>query len=288
MRGSFFVLVIPLAVTQNKTKGFYTLMSNARYKATPPTIADGDLGEILLDANGRPVVSIGVGNSSHLSVPFTTSTVQAVGTTDVAGYRSVSVQITSQGGSSNVTFQHSDDGVNWLPTILTNNGAGTSQAAMASNTTGAGVIFSGPLVARYFRLNVTGIASGATAGTIEFSTLPAAAIGLTVTNPSGQNVGVAASQSGTWTTQVDGFTAVQANQTATTAIKSGAGQLYGVFVTGGTAGTIVIYDNTSGSGSKILDLGSTNTVGFYPIQSKFTVGLTAVLGGATNVFLYYR
>jgi hypothetical protein len=140
-------------------------------------------------------------SGSFLSVAFTTSTVQAVGSTDAGNYRWVSVHITSQGGSSTVTFQTSNDNSNWVSTALN---FSTSVATLpATSTTSSGVVFQGPLQGRYFRLNVTGIASGTTAGTIVFSALPTAM----------NVVGGQVTQSGTWTTGSNSATgsAVPAN-----------------------------------------------------------------------------
>jgi hypothetical protein len=124
---------------------------------------------------------------SFLSVPFTTTTAQAVGSTDAGNYRWVSIHITTQGGSSTVTFQTSNDNTNWVSTALN---FSTSVATVpTTSTTSAGVVFQGPLQARYFRLNVTGIVSGTTAGTIVFSALPTAM----------NVVGGQVTQSGTWT-----------------------------------------------------------------------------------------
>lgn len=103
-------------------------------------------------------------------VSFTTTTVQAVGTTDVSNYRWVSVQIVTQGGSSTVTFQGSNDNSNWVSIALSiSTNVGTT-APVVSTT--AASSYSGPLSYRYFRLNVTGIVSGTTAGVIELFTTP--------------------------------------------------------------------------------------------------------------------
>lgn len=178
------------------------------YKSTKPTLTDNLRGSLQLGTRGSLAVSLfdtdgttGVNTlksdgtatgqnslqvaNSYLSVAFTTSTVQAVGTTDVGDYRSVSVQITTQGGSSTVAFQTSNDNSNWLNTALMQT-TGTSQAPVT--TTGSVAQFYGVLTGRYFRLSVTGIASGSTAGTIVFSTLPTAPMTMAVT----------ATESGTW------------------------------------------------------------------------------------------
>lgn len=103
-------------------------------------------------------------------VSFSTTTVQAVGTTDVSNFRSVSVQVTSQGGSSTVTFQGSNDNSTWVSVGMSISSAVGNTINVSSTTTAA--MYYGPINYRYFRLNVTGIVSGTTAGLIEFSTMP--------------------------------------------------------------------------------------------------------------------
>jgi hypothetical protein len=103
---------------------------------------------------------------TYLSVPFSTTIVEALATTDVGNYSHVSVQVTSHGTSSTVTFQCSDDGTNWFQNILENT---TPLIAASSTVTG---IYSGSLRGRYFRLNVTGISAGTTAGRVVFSSSP--------------------------------------------------------------------------------------------------------------------
>lgn len=106
----------------------------------------------------------------RLSVAFSTTSAQAVASTDVSGYASVSVFISTQGASSNVTFQGSDDNSTWINLALINP---VTIGSTASTSTGsAGAILVGNLGYRYFRLNVTGIASGTTAGTVYFFTQP--------------------------------------------------------------------------------------------------------------------
>ena len=106
---------------------------------------------------------------TYLSVPFTTTTVQAVGTTDAGNYNYVSVHTTTQGTSSNIIFQGSNDNTNWVSVVLLITSA-TGSTSQNISTSGAARIDSGPLNFRYFRLNVTGISAGTTAGTIIFRT----------------------------------------------------------------------------------------------------------------------
>lgn len=81
----------------------------------------------------------------------------------------------------------------------------------------------------------------------------------------------------------------QAISTATTTtVKSGSGLLHSIIVTGGTAGTIIVYDNTAGSGTVIASFDSTNALETYVFNAKFTTGLTIVTGAATKLTAIYR
>jgi len=67
----------------------------------------------------------------------------------------------------------------------------------------------------------------------------------------------------------------------TTTLKSGSGCLGFITVTGGTAGTIVVYDNTAASGTVIASFSSTNALQTYMFQCEFNTGLTIVTSAAT-------
>jgi hypothetical protein len=164
---------------------------------------------------------------TYLDVPFTTTTVQAVATTDVGNYRSVSVQQTSQGTSSLINFQQSNDNTNWQPLVLHETiASGTGSATSVGSTAH---VYAGTLHMRYFRLNVTGISAGTTAGIVHFSTQ----IDL-------QPV-VDAAQSGTWT--------VGSNSATGSAVPANA---FAMGVSDGTnlrgAVTATAASNTTGTG----------------------------------------
>ena len=73
-----------------------------------------------------------------------------------------------------------------------------------------------------------------------------------------------------------------------TVVKSGAGVLHRITVTGGTTGTIVIYDNTAGSGTKIADFDTINALASYELNVAFATGLTIVTSAATKITVSYR
>lgn len=125
-------------------------------------------------SDGTNVTNVIAGDSGQNSalvatprkeVSFTTTTAQAVGSTDASNYRWVSVQVTSQGTGSSVQFQASNDNATWVSVALWDPGNSGFGNATSTSTT---KFFAGPLNSRYFRLNVTGISAGTTAGVIEF------------------------------------------------------------------------------------------------------------------------
>ncbi len=74
----------------------------------------------------------------------------------------------------------------------------------------------------------------------------------------------------------------------TTTVKSGAGFLHTVTVNGGTAGTIIGYDNTAGSGTVVFSFDSTNALATYHFNVSFGTGLTIVTSAATKITVSYR
>lgn len=81
----------------------------------------------------------------------------------------------------------------------------------------------------------------------------------------------------------------------TSVVKNGTGILYGVYVVTGVAtSTVTVYDNTAGSGQKLIDTASCATSGtFIPAGAAgmgviCTTGITAVTATANpNIILLY-
>lgn len=88
-----------------------------------------------------------------------------------------------------------------------------------------------------------------------------------------------------------GYTAI--STATTTVVKTGAGQLNAVIVTGGTLGAITIYDNTAASGTNIATAFTPTVLtgggpGVFVFNVAFSVGLTIVTGAATAITVTYR
>jgi hypothetical protein len=104
-------------------------------------------------------------------VSFSTSIVQSVAVTDISNYRWVSVHVVTQGTSSFCNFEVSNDNLNWVSCTLSSL---AFAAALTGGTSSANTILHGAISARYFRIRVSGISAGTTAGVCEFFTLPGA------------------------------------------------------------------------------------------------------------------
>jgi hypothetical protein len=89
---------------------------------------------------------------------------------DTSLYKNVSVHITSQGTSSTVTFQSSNDGKNWVSTFLT---LATTTAIPVVSTATTG-LYNGPVYGKFFRLSISGITALLTEGVMHFSATPVA------------------------------------------------------------------------------------------------------------------
>lgn len=229
-------------------------------------------------ASSLPVVL--ASDELHLTVPFTTTVPVNLTSTDCFGYKTVSVQFTSVGGSSLATFQMSNDNSNWvnLPmAVVGNSGANLSTVGSTAST------FQAPLTMRYFRIVISGIASGTTAGVIEFSSIPWA-----------QQL---VAQQGAWTVSSNpaaattggaSFLNIAAGQ-ATTTVKSGAGTLYAIVLNSAATATntTTVYDNTAASGTVIgrpaVTTATVPTTLTYGVTGlAFATGLTIITATANG------
>lgn len=92
-----------------------------------------------------------------------------------------------------------------------------------------------------------------------------------------------------------GFSASNITTNTTTTVKSGAGVLHAVVIDAGatTTGSIVVYDNTAGSGTVLATINSTTAVGngTFIFDSPFATGLTLVttaVAGAADLNVFWR
>lgn len=191
------------------------------------TLSSDGTGQVILTdgTNKANVIAGDAGNNSQViasgrkEVSYTTTSVQAVATTDISNYSWVVIHQTTTGGSSLATFQTSNDNTNWNSLTLQQT-TSVATTSSASSTSSALIMFAGPLNGRYFRLNVTGIVSGTTAGVVEFFTQPRLQNGyspIQVTKSSNTSTGSS-------TVSAVFGTAISAN------VKNGAGQLFAISI----------------------------------------------------------
>lgn len=102
----------------------------------------------------------------------------AIPATDVSMARWVSLHLLGNSFSGTLTFQGSNDGVNWVNVALANIGlTGSGSYLATSQTNGAaapGIVYAGGIHYRWFRARVTAYTSGSISVYAEFSALPGA------------------------------------------------------------------------------------------------------------------
>lgn len=78
------------------------------------------------------------------------------------------------------------------------------------------------------------------------------------------------------------------NLTASALVKTGTGVLKGFYVNSTTAGTIKLWDNTSGA-TTVINNTITPAIGYHDLGDvAFTVGLYATIGGTLDVTLHFE
>ena len=77
--------------------------------------------------------------------------------------------------------------------------------------------------------------------------------------------------------------------TATTTVcKTGAGLLHSIVFQGGTAGTVIGYDNTAASGTILFSFDALSAIGNPIFDVSFSIGLTVVTAAATKCTISAR
>jgi len=108
----------------------------------------------------------------------------------------------------------------------------------------------------------------------------------------GQSVSVVndVTVNGSINTQDVAFEYLNITTSTTTAVKSGSGVLHSISINtlGSVASLVTVYDNTSGSGTKIATINSLTLSGSFIYDITFNTGLTIVTTGAPNITVSYR
>jgi hypothetical protein len=153
------------------------------------------------------------------------------GVTDLTNYASVSVQLTGT-WVGNISFQVSNDGVNWANKVLVQ--ASSSNSA----NTGGNLVASGSIGARYFRLLMGSYTSGTATATIRYNAAADMPVGQGVGLNGGTSIiggvyiGTAANPSA--------FSTTGAASTNATSVKTSAGTLFEVTASNVTGATVYL------------------------------------------------
>lgn len=257
-----------------------------------------------------------------LAVGGTATSAAVLFTQDMLNYESISVQVTSAGGTCTITYETSDDNVTFAACLGHSAGSTTT---VASTSAVAGIMVF-PRYGRYFRARVSTYGSGTvtvvgTCSKVAKSMLfsgQVVTVGGSVTLPAGAAAhGVAVSNNplrGAARARDFGtpYTAVAADQTAdfvanfighlkvtrehlyshistatTTTPKSGKGLLSKIIVNSGVAAaTATVYDNTAGSGTVIAVIDCANPRQIE-LDIAFGTGLTIVTSSTADITVAY-
>lgn len=262
------------------------------------TLSSDSTGQVKLATGANTVGAVtqgsgaAAGTSWRIQGDFTEQALLSAGSlnadlvpsTDVSAYKWLSIHINTNAYSGTLSFQGSNDNSNWLNVL----GTSPNSGGITSTTSSTNILYSIPVVFRYFRIRMTSYTSGTAQGTLELYTTPSAL-------PSAQAV-----QNGTWTVQPgntpnttawlampSGATSavIAAGAAGPTVIKASAGIFYGALITSVGAGAPLGYDNASAASGSILSaMAASAAVGTRDtppsVGSKFANGLTFA-GGAT-------
>jgi hypothetical protein len=78
------------------------------------------------------------------------------------------------------------------------------------------------------------------------------------------------------------------NMSASALVRTGAGQLLGIFVASSSAGTVKLWDNTSAATTVIVNTFSATAATFYPIPVNFKNGLYVTIGGTADITVIWN
>ncbi|MES0168255.1 hypothetical protein NKJ87_20070 [Mesorhizobium sp. M0027] len=258
-----------------------------------------------------------VSQQDGLAVSGTATSAAVLFTQDMVGYESISVQCTSPGSGSVVTYETSDDNTNWLSCV--GFGSTFNQNNAPSSTSVAAGLLVFPRYGRYFRARVSTYGSGTisvvgnvskvprslyASGQVVASSQGMAAHGAAITNnpvrggARARDFGtpyatLSADQVADLVSNLVGHLKVTREHLAshistatTTTIKSGKGLLSKIVIGTGAAGTATIYDNTTGTGTVIgvIDCAAQRTI---MLDVTFATGLTIVTTGTADITVAY-
>jgi hypothetical protein len=78
------------------------------------------------------------------------------------------------------------------------------------------------------------------------------------------------------------------NLSASGLVRTGAGQLLGIFVASSSSGTVKVWDNTSAATTVIVNTTSVSAGTFYPMPFAFNTGLFITIGGTADITVAFN
>lgn len=227
-----------------------------------------------VDASGALAVT-GTGTASVTSATTLFSL-------DTTGYSSISVQVTSPGTTTTITYEVSNDNATWVTEYgMPVNSIGSLSVAIPVTTSATAGHLVFPAFARYFRARVSTYGSGTVTAFYALRQAQLQPSIFTQLTAATSQVSLGAATSG-------GYSFNHITTATTTTAKSGAGTLHTIAVNKGVAvATITVYDNTAGSGTVIAVIAADNPA-TYTYDIAFATGCTLVTSGANDVTVSYK
>ncbi len=296
------------------TAALTSMLTGGQYNSTPPTLTNTQQSALQLTSSGALIVtssgsSTATGtltNNNAAPAANNLGVLPAVaeGTLSASRYTTGDqvLLVTDLAGNTNVDLQYYlGAAVSKTNPIMTSISDGTNSITAAISAYGTAPTGTEVMGVNAFITNTPTVNQGTspwivkdeadgpvTPGTVSsFSQLAGGQFNTTAPAPTtGQQVALQVNAQGALSIQLrNKFKNVTGN--ATTVVKSGEGTLSAVSINNASsAGTITIYDNTAGSGTKIMTLtcpsGGVNPVptALSNLGAEFTTGLTVVTAGA--------
>ncbi|MEO7718731.1 MAG: hypothetical protein ABIY70_21240 [Capsulimonas sp.] len=272
-----------------------SVATSAGAQPTSATLIGGsdgaNLRPISTDSGGKVNVNV-IGNVTSVSGGIEYASLSAganntdlVSVSDATAYKSWSFQIGSTAFSGTISWQTSNDGVNWMTTPGFQSTATTGASTGSSGATNT--LWAGPVIGKMIRWRTTSYTSGTMTGTVELSTLPFSSWVLTSNGVTGTvSIGNSANTTPALFTEasaVSGWTYANITTNTTSTVKSGSGRLRSITINNpGSGASAIVYDNTTGTGTKLATLGGLNGPTTLVYDAQFSTGLTIVTSATTT------
>lgn len=246
------------------------------YNSTSLNLSDGDGAALALNSRGELI------SGSNDTADSTTLQTAAAATGNgtalaVSGWGGVTFEVTGT-FSATITFECSRDGGTTYYSIE----ATAVGGSVATTTTTTGLYTTSVKGYTHVRARISAYTSGSV--TVAASRFMVTPLNQIHANTLATQLGALIDKISTRTEKYS-----YTNISASTLIRTGAGQIKGIFVASTTAGTFKCWDNTSAATTVIVNTTTPATVGWYEFGDLgFTTGLYVTIGGTMDCTVVWK